>query len=124
MMIAWPRMVLGPSTPSSRIQAMGVLPWRATISLNSTTDCAVCTWYGTRASSAKRFASFSSAGVQVSIWAGAKKQRTRPPWAPSCRAWKSTARRSPSRPCSSFHSHSARLPSRVSQRPERKAWPM
>ncbi len=43
-MMAWPRMVLGPSTPSSRIQAMGVLPCRATISLNSTTDWDVCTW--------------------------------------------------------------------------------
>jgi hypothetical protein len=59
--------------------------------------------------------------LQVSIWAGEKKQRTRPPWAPSCLAWKSTARRSPCRPCSSFHSHSTRLPSRVSQRPDRKA---
>ena len=42
-MMAWPRMVLGPSTPSSCIQAMGVLPWRPSISLNSTTDWEVCT---------------------------------------------------------------------------------
>ncbi len=44
MMMAWPRIVFWPSTPSSRIHAIGVLPYRATISLNSTTDCEVWTW--------------------------------------------------------------------------------
>ena len=44
MMMACPRMVLGPSTPRSRIHAIGVFPWRATISLNSTTDWEVWTW--------------------------------------------------------------------------------
>ena len=44
MMMACPRIVFEPSTPSSRIHAMGVLPYRATISLNSTTDWEVCTW--------------------------------------------------------------------------------
>src|SRR4026208_1608200 len=101
-MMAWPRMVRGPSTPSSCIHATGVLPWRATISLNSTAGGAVCDWCGTRAASARGVASRSRSGVQVSIWAGAKKQRTRPPWAPSWRAWDSTARRSPARPSGSF----------------------
>ena len=85
MMMAWPRMVLRLSTPSSFIHAMGVLPWRCTISLNSTTDCDVCTWYGRFTSSAKRLASFRSSGVHVSIWEGETKQRTRSPWAPSQR---------------------------------------
>src|SRR2546428_260056 len=48
-MIAWPRMVFSPSTPRSSSQAIGDIPWRWSISLNSTTDCEACTVYDRQA---------------------------------------------------------------------------
>src|SRR5437867_2040455 len=80
-MMAWPRMVFSPSTPRSSSQAIGDIPWRWSISLNSTTDCEACTVYGRPASSARSLASRSSSGVHVSTCIGENAQRTRPPWA-------------------------------------------
>ena len=111
-MIAWPRMVRGPSKPSSSSQAIGVFPWRASISLNSTTDWEAWSVIGQPRSSAACLASRRSSGVQVSTWAGRKQPRTRSPWAPSCRSmelrWPAQALRGPR---SSSHSHATRRPS-------------
>src|SRR5439155_1017302 len=62
-MMAWPRMVFSPSTPRSSSQAIGDIPWRWSISLNSTTDCEACTVYGRPASSARSLASRRRSGA-------------------------------------------------------------